>query len=277
MTAPLAVLDIQRIGWGKLRAHALHERRAIGDTSHVDLQRRKLNRWTGLDACPERAAKKYIQATGAKIDKRNEQPMTRLLLSASPSYFRPEGEEGEGEYDPARIQAWVKASMGWLRSEFGSDLVHVAYHGDERTPHLHAVVVPTYQKKTKRRTVRQVSHHNHPSFSKQNYATCHDRYAAVVRDLGIERGERLPAGAAKKQHTTKRQWMSNALRLFRKRARRVLEERAKFEAERRRAMPALQAARSIAFDLDDMAQVSQIESHIETLGASKRADRGHSR
>lgn len=210
---PLAVLDIQRIGFNELKAHARHERREIGDTSHTDSERTKLNRSIGLDKCPETAAKKYLEQTGAKIDKRNEKPFTRLLLSASPEYFRPGRSDQGGEYDPEKMKAWTKASVKWLRDEFGKDTVHIALHLDETTVHLHALVVPTYEKKTKRRTVRQVSHHKHPAFSEQgSYAACHDRYAAMVQRLGIERGERLPEGARGKKHKTKRQWLSERLR-----------------------------------------------------------------
>lgn len=277
MTAPLAVLNIERIGWSALKAHARHERREIGDRSHTDPSRAHLNRWVGLDACPETAARKYLKAKGAKIDKRNEKPFTRLLLSASPSYFRPGREDEAGVFDRERTQAWVKASVKWLRKEFGSDAVHIAYHADETTIHLHALVVPTYTKQTKRRRTVQVSHHKHPAFSQQSYATCHDRYAAMVRDLGIERGERLPPGATKKRSTTKREWLANGLRRLRSQARRVLVERIALDAERESAMPALEAARMVAERQKDPARVAELVAHIRSLRGPVERSRGRSR
>ena len=217
---PLAVLDIQRIGFNELKAHARHERREIGDTSHTEPGRTQFNRAIGLDNCPENAAKKYLETTKAKIDKRNAKPFTRLLLSASPEYFRPGRKDQGGKYDAALMKAWTKASVKWLQGEFGRDAVHISLHLDETTPHIHALIVPTYEKKTKRRTVRQVSHHKHPAFAAQgSYAACHDRYAAIVQELGIERGQRLPEGARGKTHTTKRQWLSDGLRRLKGRAR----------------------------------------------------------
>ena len=216
---PLAVLDIQRIGFNELKAHARHERREVGDTSHADPEKTKLNRSIGIDKCPEIAARKYLTKSGAKIDKRNEKPFTRILLSASPEYFRPGRADMTGEYDVEPMKAWVKASIKWLRQEFGQEAVHIALHRDEATVHIHAVIVPTYLKKTKRRTTRQVSHHKHPSFAgKGSYTACHDRYANMVKELGIERGERLPEDAPRKKHKTKRQWIGEQMRAISARA-----------------------------------------------------------
>jgi hypothetical protein len=37
-------------------------------------------------------------------------------------------------------------AMDWLKEEFGDDLVLAELHLDETTPHIHAVVAPTYEK-----------------------------------------------------------------------------------------------------------------------------------
>lgn len=289
MTSTLAVLDIQRIGWGALKAHAKHERREIGDRSHTDPSKTPRNLAAGLDKCPEEAVKEYLGQTGAKIDKRNEKPFTRLLLSASPEYFRP-GRAGQGgSYDLAQMKAWTKTSTAWLRKEFGSDLIHVALHLDETTPHIHAVVVPTYEKKTKRRTVRQVSHHKHPAFAgEKSYEACHDRYAAAVRDLGIRRGERLPDGAKRKHHKTKRQWLADALRRFQKRQRQIEQallgqkkrldaDQATFKTEKDRAEPALVAAQKVAERRGDANRSKELQAHLKALQGSHRGPRERQR
>lgn len=219
MSAPLAVLNIQRIGWGALKAHARHERREIGDLSHIDPDKTQENVAFGLDRCPEKAVKQYIDKRGAKIDKRNERPITRLILSASPEYFRPGAADEAGTYDRSRVLAWTRETTLWLRKEFGSDAVHIALHLEETTPHIHAVVVPTYIKQTKRRRVVQVSHHKHRAFSgERSYEGCQDRYAEAVSGLGINRGERASVG---KKHRTKRQWVNDTIRSLRRRIRQV--------------------------------------------------------
>lgn len=211
MSEPRAVLNVERISFAALHAHARHERREIGDQSHTDPTKTHLNSSMGLDRCPEKAVRRYIEATGAKIDPRNTTPVTRLLLSASPTYFRPGREDQAGAYDIEPMKAWATASVRWLRKEFGEDLVHVALHRDETTVHLHAVVVPTYERTTKRGTKRQVSHHQHPAFSGQfSYQGLQDRYGEAVADLGILRGERAPDDV-RRQRLTKRQWLSKAV------------------------------------------------------------------
>lgn len=279
MSAPLAVLDIERIGWAALRAHAQHERREIGDCSHAAPDRRHLNRWLGRDACPQEAVRQYLGETGAKIDRRNERPFTRLLLSASPSYFRPGRVDQSGEYDPVRTQAWAKASVKWLRQEFGSDLVHVALHLDERTAHLHAVVVPTYRKKTKRRETLQVSHHQHPAFSGHgSFEACHDRYAAAVKALGVSRGER---GVVGKKRMTKQEWLADAVRRFmrfrRAERKKLRVGRAALEERCKRAEPALIAAQRIAERGKDMAGVKELRAHREMLRSEPQVVRGRER
>ena len=209
-----AVLNIERIGLNALRAHARHELREIGDLSHTDPDRRHLNTATGLHRDPERAVSMYLGETGAKIDKRNEKPVTRLLLSASPEYFRPGRTEQRGEFDEERLSPWVKESVAWIKKEFGEDAVHISLHLDETTPHIHAVLVPTYDKKTKRRTVKQVSHHKHPAFSGEgSYERLHDRYAEAIQSLNIQRGERLPKELrGQRRSTTKREWMNEGVK-----------------------------------------------------------------
>jgi hypothetical protein len=209
-----AVLNIERIGFNALKAHAQHERREIGDQTHTDESRTHLNASIGLDKCPEAAVRKYLEQTGAKIDKRNEKPFTRVLLSASPEYFRPGRADQSGEFDRDRLNPWIRESVKWLKKEFGDDAVHISTHLDETTPHLHAVIVPTYDKKTKRRTVKQVSHHKHPAFASLNsYEDLHDKYAAAVQHLDIQRGDRLPDELRKERRsTTKKEWLNGRIK-----------------------------------------------------------------
>lgn len=260
MNAPLAVLNIQRIGWAALKAHARHERREIGDLTHTDSARSPRNEVAGLDPCPETAAKMYIAQRKAKIDKRNERPFTRLVLSASPEYFRPDSVDRPGSYDPARVRAWTRETVAWLRKEFGKDAVHIALHLDETTPHIHALVVPTYIKETKRRRAVQVSHHKHPAFSgERSYEGCHDRYAKAICSLGIERGERAGGG---KTHRTKRQWIAAAIRELRARSRRV--------------EVALDAAQRVAERGRDLVRAQGLAAHrdalSEPLGQSRQRE-----
>jgi len=68
-----------------------------------------------------------------------------MVLSASPSFFRAPG-QGPGQWDDKSLEEWREATLTWLLDEYGSDLVHASIHLDEDTPHIHALIVPTYEK-----------------------------------------------------------------------------------------------------------------------------------
>ena len=259
---PKAVLDVQRITAAQLVGHAKHEAREQGrtDKSHIDADRTELNRLVlGNEPDPRRAVASHIETHGARIQKGNQRPFTRLILSASPEHFRPGDPAAGGTWEPDRLEAWTKASTDWLRQEFGDDCVHAALHLDETTPHIHALVVPIPAKGAARQVrrsrakqrpgetaeafaVRQaanearraskaagaasagpwVSHHGHPAFAgERSYAALHDRYAATVEPLGIERGER-GSGATRRDV---REWTEAELRQARQESQAAAQDR----------------------------------------------------
>lgn len=215
------VMDVKRQSLDDLRGQTLHEQRKAGDLSHVDPERTKLNKQGGHNGHhddPRAAVEDFLKDNQVKVDKRNTKPVTSFVLSASHEYFD----------SPEKQEVWVSETMKWARDEFGDDIAHTSLHLDERTPHIHLKVVPTYEKKTKRRTVRQASHHKHKAFSGFNsYDGLLDRYAARMEPLGLHRGEKVPEGA-RGSHRTARQWVNAMARSLAGQA----QERALFEAEK---------------------------------------------
>lgn len=205
------VLDVDRIGSNRLRALAAHCARKAGDMAHVDATMTPLNRrLLGPPEGPETAVKDYLARTGAKIDKRNEQPFTALVLGASPEWFRPDRPNERGAWDEDRLEEWLGLAWQWAQEEFGDSLVYAELHLDETTPHLHALVVPTVTRKGKRGT-KQVSHHLFPSFNgPKSYSRLLDRYAAALAPLDIERGREASEGGT--SPTTKAQWAADLVR-----------------------------------------------------------------
>ncbi|WP_076729566.1 MobV family relaxase [Methylobacterium radiotolerans] len=102
------------------------------------------------------------------------------VVSASPSYFRPEDPSKAGSFDPARTAEWVERSLAWLKSEFGDRLVSVVLHLDEATPHLHIAVVPLKDGKLCAREV----------FNPAELERMQTEYARAVVPLGIQRGRK---------------------------------------------------------------------------------------
>lgn len=199
------VMDVKRQSLDDLRGQTLHEQRKAGDLSHVDPERTKLNRRGGHNGNhddPRAAVEAFLKDNQVKVDKRNTKPVTSFVLSASHEYFD----------SPEKQEVWVSETMKWARDEFGDDIAHTSLHLDERTPHIHLKVVPTYEKKTKRRTVRQASHHKHKAFEGfRSYDGLLDRYAARMEPLGLHRGEKVPEEAGR-TYRTARQFVNEMAR-----------------------------------------------------------------
>lgn len=143
------VLNIERIGPNALRAQRKHDNRLAGDLSNVDPSRSHLNRvLAGSGDCVE-DVDHLMKSQKVKVRKDNENPYTRIVLSASPELFK----------DPKRSKQFISDSMDFLRDKWGDGLAYAVLHMDEKTPHIHAVVVPVVQ--TKRGAIS--SHHTHPA------------------------------------------------------------------------------------------------------------------
>jgi len=63
-----------------------------------------------------------------------------IVLSTSPSYFRPGREHIGGAYEPDKVKAWAVASLAWAKRRCPDQLASAVLHLDEQTPHLHLLV-----------------------------------------------------------------------------------------------------------------------------------------
>ena len=70
-----------------------------------------------------------------------------IVLSASPSYFRPGREHLGGVYEPERLKAWASAALAWAKRTWPDQLASMVLHADDEiTPHDHLLVVPRVKK-----------------------------------------------------------------------------------------------------------------------------------
>jgi hypothetical protein len=184
-------------------------------SSDIDLERVHLNRTIiGSESGVSASLSAFYEAGVSKPATQSESPYLRIVVSASPAYFRPHDPEASGTWDDDRLEAWLDATMKQLKKQHGDDLVHVELHLDEVTPHIHAVVAPTYQKKkrkpgrkkrnetddefqlrklmaetSKQRTVGRSSH---AMLSKANsFQVLRENMFQAVAHLGIEYGDAL--------------------------------------------------------------------------------------
>lgn len=252
-----------------------HKREPDG-SSNIVTERSHLNRvLLGLEHEHDRENENYGGGLGRTLKAfyengvkkpaaQSEKPYLRIVLSASPEYFRPDDPAAVGTWDEDRLAAWKKASMNQLREEHGDDLIFAEMHLDEDTPHIHAVVVPTYLKKARvpgkqkrgetpeqfetrkelaraSEGVRTVGRASHPTLSKQgSFQRLRERMTVAVDHLGTEYGEDRAIDAPDGQST--REWVIEQAAELRRERLRLLQERAQFEAEQDKAKADLEKA-----------------------------------
>lgn len=71
--------------------------------------------------------------------RRNQVRAIEAILSASPKYFKP---NGKGGWDKGAVDAWSKEALAWLHKTHGDRLLQAILHMDEKSPHIHAVLLP---------------------------------------------------------------------------------------------------------------------------------------
>jgi hypothetical protein len=199
-------------------------------SSNIVTERSHLNRILEGHEDGLTASLKALYASGVKKPTAQaEKPYLRIVLSASPEYFRPGDPGAVGTWDADRLAAWEDATMSQLRAEHGDDLIFAELHLDEDTPHIHAVVAPTYLRKARvpgkqkrgetpeqfeeRRAaarasegIRTVGRASHPTLSKQgSFQRLRERMTVAVDHLGIEYGEDRAIDAPDGQST--REWV----------------------------------------------------------------------
>ena len=108
-----------------------------------------------------------------KIGK-NQVRALRVMLSGSPEDMKRIRQAGQ-------LDAWAKDSCGWLQKTFGKEnVVSAVLHLDEKTPHIHATVVPiTREERRKAKLERE----RNVRSGKRTYRTKKDRPRLCADDV----------------------------------------------------------------------------------------------
>lgn len=151
-----------------------------------------------------------FEARGGKLRK-DSVLAVELMLSASPEWFR--------EASSEQRQDWVRRNVEWIEQVFGRDnVLQVALHMDETTPHMHAFLVPEVQMVETRGRKPKAGSPAAAKAPKPALAASHwldgraklgelqDRYAAAMEPLGLERG----LTGSKAKHRTIRSYYAAA-------------------------------------------------------------------
>ena len=185
-----------------LRTKKLHNLGNIGGASaHVARNRDTPN------ADPEREIVCLVGDTDAMVSVRrrledatppvrsNSVLAVEVFIGASPEFFTKDG-TNNGAWDQAKIDAFAPRAVTWLKEEWGEENLASAFlHLDEKTPHLHAIVVPLDPETGRLNARRWLG-------GRSAMSALQDRCSAAFSDLGLERGIK----GSKAKHTSVSQW-----------------------------------------------------------------------
>ena len=200
MKEQYAVCHLQR-GSGNDSGMSCHiERKDAQDKTYVpdnaDRSRTHLNR--ELVSFPEEVRNR-TEAIQYRIDNAglsrkvagNQCKAIRIILTGTHEQMMKIQEEG-------RLGRWIEANMRWLNETFGKEnVVSCVLHMDEKTPHLHATIVPIVTVERQRREregERKYNTKSGPRLSADDVlkrAKLHEyqnTYAAAMSEFGLKRG-----------------------------------------------------------------------------------------
>lgn len=122
---------------------------------------------------------------------KNQTKAIRIILTGTHEQMMKIAKEG-------KLENWIDANLKWLRETFGSEnLVSCVLHMDEKTPHLHATVVPivtTERLRKKREGEKKYETKSGPRLSADDVmrrSKLHEyqnSYAAAMKPFGLQRG-----------------------------------------------------------------------------------------
>lgn len=155
---PDIVMTIRYAGTSEIRSVSDHEaNRSQDGSSAIDLSRSHLNQILHGPKMADDKPSTQQDALNAFFEKgvrrpsaQAETPYIQTVISASPAFFQLHDDEGSKKWDEVKLDKWIKETMKWLREEYGDDLAHVSLHLDETTPHMHILIIPTYERKNRK-------------------------------------------------------------------------------------------------------------------------------
>lgn len=122
---------------------------------------------------------------------KNQTKAIRIILTGTHEQMMQLVEKG-------KLDRWIDANLRWLIDTFGEDnLVSCVLHMDEKTPHLHATIVPivtTARKRREREGERKYAIKAGPRLSADDVMSrtalrgYQSSYAAAMKPFGLQRG-----------------------------------------------------------------------------------------
>ncbi len=185
-TSMKAILRIEKVtGQGSATGKTNHNLRLV-DVPNADPERSHLNQvllggnkgvWELANDCIEEAQiKRKIRPDAVRA--------VEILLTASPEYF----ERDEDNVCRTVAKRWVELQEQFLKVQFGKNLVQAVLHMDEKSPHIHAIVVPLKDGKLSAKEL----------FTPKTLRQLQTDYAEAMKSEGLQRG----VEGSRAKHTT---------------------------------------------------------------------------
>lgn len=135
--------------------------------------------------------RRHLRASGISPDRlrKNGVIAYEAILSASPKFF----EQGDAAARAERLQAWTHAQVAWAMKRYGPHrAASMVLHVDEKTPHVHLVVLPLEVKPDGRRNdgAPRWSLVGRTISGPGRFNEVQDDYADAMAAFGLERGAR---------------------------------------------------------------------------------------
>lgn len=121
----------------------------------------------------------------------NQCKAIRIILTGTHEQMMKMQKEG-------KLNKWMEANLRWLYETFGKEnIVSCVLHMDEKTPHLHATIVPIVTAERQRREREGEKKYNVKSgprlsaddvLKRAKLREYQDTYAAAMREFGLKRG-----------------------------------------------------------------------------------------
>ena len=193
------VLHIQKPKGNDARTTA-HIERTV-QPGNADPERRELNKEfidfpDGVENRTQAIQHRIEHAGITRKIRKNQVRALQVMLSGTPEDMLRLQNEG-------RIDGWCQSNIEWLQDTFGKEnVVSAVLHMDEKTPHIHATVVPIVT--GERRKAKQEENNGKKKYRKKpkdtvrlcaddvmtrdNLERFQDTYAEKMRKYGLERG-----------------------------------------------------------------------------------------
>lgn len=194
-----AVLHIQKPKGNDARTTA-HIERTV-QPANADLDRKHLNEEfikfpEGVESRTQAIQHRIENAGITRKIKENQIRALQIMLSGTP-------EDMQRIQNLGKLDEWCKGNIEWLQDTFGKDnVVSAVLHMDEKTPHIHATVVPIVQgerrkakaeedngkKKYRKKPKDSVRLCADDIMTRDNLKLYQDTYAEKMAKYGLERG-----------------------------------------------------------------------------------------